>query len=172
MNQQQRDFLVKTIEGKTKAAISALESGLKERPSLSNYLWRSAMNKTLEFNTPDEMAEAFYKKALRTKEGKNWMKEERGGAWITEIGTDGFPIVNFEITNIIKLPKEYFEELQKWNANKEKIEKQVMEMHQQLETLIFRIKLASDKVLQQIINEVDDMGNLSLLDTKIKLLNQ
>jgi hypothetical protein len=40
----------------------------------------------------------------------------------------------------------------------------------QLETLEVRIMVASDKALQKLINEVDDMGDISLIDTRIKLL--
>jgi len=34
-----------------------------------------------------------------------------------------------------------------------------------------RVQLASDKTLQKLINEVDDMGDLSLMDTKLKMLD-
>ena len=41
----------------------------------------------------------------------------------------------------------------------------------QLDTIEVRVQLASDKTLQNLVNEVDDMGSLSLIDTKLKLLS-
>lgn len=51
------------------------------------------------------------------------------------------------------------------------IEQKVNELKIQAESLETRIQLASDKTLQKMINEVDDMGDISLIDTKIKLLS-
>lgn len=36
--------------------------------------------------------------------------------------------------------------------------------------LVTRIQLASDKTLEKMISEVDDMGDVSLMDTKLKSL--
>lgn len=51
-----------------------------------------------------------------------------------------------------------------------KINKQIEELNIQLQTLEVRIMLASDKHLQKLINEVDDMGDIKLIDSKIKLI--
>jgi hypothetical protein len=60
---------------------------------------------------------------------------------------------------------------EEYNSKKDEIEKQINELEKQLEMLEIRINLASDKTLQTMINEIDDMGNISLLDTKIKYLS-
>lgn len=51
------------------------------------------------------------------------------------------------------------------------VDDQIKQLRIQLETLEVRIMVASDKVLQKLINEVDDMGDISLIDTQIKLLD-
>jgi|688.fasta_scaffold1144838_2 hypothetical protein len=52
----------------------------------------------------------------------------------------------------------------------DKVNQEIAALKLQLETLEIRIMIASDKVLQSIVNEVDDMGDIRLIDTKIKLI--
>ncbi len=51
------------------------------------------------------------------------------------------------------------------------IYKQIADMEMQAESLITRITLASDKTLQRMIDEVDDMGDISLMDTTIRQIS-
>lgn len=81
---------------------------------------------------------------------------------------------DFEIQPI----EEFFivpDEYRKWIEERQKIEVEIQNkinaLYLQLETLEIRIMIASDKTLQKLISEVDDMGDISLVDTKIKLLS-
>ena len=51
-----------------------------------------------------------------------------------------------------------------------KIYAEISDLRIQLETMEVRIMLASDKALQNIVNDVDDLGDIRLIDSKIKLI--
>jgi hypothetical protein len=164
MNAVQRKFLIEKIQQKVKDKISELEKTLLEYPSASNYIFKSCLNNELELQSPEIIKEAIKKKALAAKEGSNWLSEDRMG-WNKE------NTIKLLINELIVLPNDYKVELERVMIENRKIKEEIKSLKIQLDTIEVRIQLASDKTLQTLINEVDDMGNLSLIDTKIKLLN-
>lgn len=164
MNTAQRKFLIEKIQSKVKDRIEELRKSLEELPSASNYIFKAVMNDSLELQSPEKIIEAIKKKALNAKEGQNWLSEERMG--INKENTIRLPL-----KSLIVYPKDYYAELERVHLHNESINKQIKELKIQLDTIEVRIQLASDKSLQKLINEVDDMGDISLIDTRIKLLN-
>ena len=65
----------------------------------------------------------------------------------------------------------FWKRFQNARQHNDKIQSEINTLQLQLDAIELRIQLASDKTLQKMINEVDDMGELSLIDTKLKLLN-
>jgi hypothetical protein len=73
---------------------------------------------------------------------------------------------------LIVLPDEFKVELERVKEHNSMIDEQIKNLHAGIDTLELRIQLASDKTLQGIINDVDDMGDLLLIDTKLKLIEK
>lgn len=166
MNQAQRNFLIKKIEDQKKAAVNAYESAMPDAPNLSNFLFNAVMNGTFEIKSNDEIKEMIKQKALKSKKGhSNWMAS--GYAFSSNDNELSFKAYEFFIVpdSYKKLREEYLKE-------KERLNEEIRKITIQSDTLITRIQLASDKTLQTMINEVDDMGNISLMDSKLKLLSQ
>jgi hypothetical protein len=166
MNQSQRKFLIDKLKEKERAKISELERGKIAYPSASNYIFRAVLNGTIEIADKKTILKALTERALKAKEGENWLEPDHR-QWTREKERD----VKLSITDLIKVPKEYADEAKKVEEHNGKINAQIETLKKQVETLIIRIQIASDKTLQKMINEVDDMGDISLIDTKIKLLN-
>lgn len=163
MNQTQRKFLIERITGNVKAKIEALKSNKMGSPSASNYIFRAIMNNDMRLQDGDVIISAIKEKALKAKEGSNWLTGNNN--WY---GKEQHVVL--EIEKIIVLPDDYKIELDRVNEHNKQIDEKIRELQIQLETIEVRIQLASDKTLQKLINEVDDMGDISLIDTKIKLI--
>lgn len=163
MNAQQRKYLIERITEKTRAKIKILEEGKEKYPSAPNYLFKAILNGTLELQPPEVILEALKQRALNSKEGYNWLSDQSHG-WERE------SVVKLKIKDIIITPEDYTKELERVREHNEKIHNDIVQLQQQLDTIEMRVQLASDKTLQRLINEVDDMGELSLIDTKIKSL--
>lgn len=164
MNTAQRKFLIERIQKKVKERIEELKGTLMQYPSASNFIFKAIMNDTLKLQPGEVTLNALKKKALNAKEGENWLSEKRMG-WENERQ------VQLWLEELLVLPDDYREEMIRVKSHNESIQKEISSLKVQLETIEMRIQLASDKTLQKLINEVDDMGSLSLIDTKLKLLS-
>jgi len=169
MNQVQRKFLIDKVKEKGDEKIRELEKEKTGYPSASNYIFRAVLNGTIEIADKKTIIKALTERALKAKEGENWM--EPGKSHLRDWSEEKERDIKLSIRDLIKVPKEYDEEAKRVEKHNGAINEKIAIIKQQVDTLILRIQIASDKHMEKIINEVDDMGDLSLLDSKIKLLN-
>ncbi len=162
MNNTQRQFLIKKIQDVASNRIKAIENCKPEAPSLSNYILHAVMSDNFEILNTVEIKELIKQKALKAKERDDWM----GNSW----GSASKDKIFFDAKTFFKLPAEYKILYDDYVQKTREANEEVHNIKIQLDTLITRIQLASDKTLQTMINEVDDMGNISLMDTKLKFL--
>ncbi len=78
--------------------------------------------------------------------------------------------VKIPIRDLFVIPKEYDELWTDYRKNDEERKQRIRQIQIECDTLVTRIQLASDKTLEKMISEVDDMGDVSLMDTKLKSL--
>lgn len=163
MNTAQRKFLIERIQKKATDKISSLRDSKLKYPSASNFIFKAILNGELELQPKEVTLEALKQKALNAKEGCNWLSEDT-------MGFEKETTIKIGIKNLVVLPNDYYNESKRVSDFNKKIDAEIAELIIQKETIEVRIQLASDKTLQNLINEVDDMGNISLVDTKLKLL--
>jgi len=132
-------------------------------PSIDNYMFKAALTDSLELQPSEVILSALKAKAIRAKAGSNWLSDDRLGVYKSTT-------IRIDIEELLKTPKDYNEELIKIKEHNRKINEEIELLKIQLDTIEMRVQLASDKTLQKLINEVDDMGSLSLIDTKLKLI--
>lgn len=167
MNNQQRKYLVDKITERTKAKIKLLESTIPEAVSLNVHMLHKVMSNDFEIKPIEELKEMVLQKALKISQNKTYREDWLGNAW----GSANKNNIAFTLDEFFVIPQEYIKLRQDREDARKKVQEEIASLHLQLETLEIRIMLASDKILQSIINEVDDMGDIQLIDTKIKLLN-
>lgn len=163
MNTSQRKFLIERIQQKAKEKIETLKNSKIALPSIDNYMFKAILTDTLELQPSEVILSALKAKATRAKAGENWLSEDRMGVYKSTT-------IRIDIEELLKLPKDYKEELVRVKEHNINISKEIELLKIQLDTIEMRVQLASDKTLQKLINEVDDMGSLSLIDTKLKLI--
>lgn len=163
MNQQQRKYLLDKIKKTYEDKVRSLKKQEEEYPSLSNYLFSAVMQDTLKLKSSKDILGAIKEMALNAKEGQSWLNGER-------MGFDKYTRIKLNIEDLFVIPKEYTDACEKYEKANQRVKEELQMMKSQYEMLELRINLSSDNVLQSMINEVDDMGNLSLIDTKIKAL--
>jgi len=164
MNQAQRNFLIKKIEESAKVRTEALRSSIPNAPSLNNYLLHAVMSNNFEIKTTEQLKEMVRQMALKAKDRDDWM----GNSW----GSANKSAIHFDAKDFFNVPEEYQKLYNAYKEKRKNAEDEMYSIQVQADTLITRIQLASDKILQTMINEVDDMGNISLMDAKLKLLTK
>lgn len=167
MNASQRKFLIDKIAERTKQRIGELRESIPEQMSLNVYMLHRVMSNDFQIRSMEELREVVLKKALEAGNKKQFREDWLGNAW----GTANHKNVAFTLDEFFVIPEEYLEIRRKNNEERLRIEMQIKDLQLQLESLEVRIMLASDARLQKIINEVDDMGDIALIDSKIKLLS-
>lgn len=163
MNQTQRKFLIDKIGEKTNERIKALYESKQQYPSASNYLFKAILSGTLELQPDAVTLKALEDKARKAKEGYNWLSEDH-------MGWDKETTVKIKLEHLFVLPEDFYNEQERVREHNEGITKQIAELRIALDTLEVRIQLASDKTLAGMVSEVDDMGDIKLIDSSLKLL--
>ncbi len=163
MNQAQRNFLVDQIENKAKIKRDSFKLSDEEQPpSLSMFIFHKVMSGDFEIKSNKEIKELVLQKALKGTDRDDWL----GNSW----GSGSKDKVFFKLVDFFEIPEDYKNLLKEYRAKKEMLDAEKAKFEIEIETLITRIKLASNSTLEKMIKEVDDMGDLSLMNSKIKLL--
>ena len=164
MNQAQRTFLITKIRENVQVKINEIKKEKISPPNLSNYLFHAVMSDKLVLKTNQQILEVVKQKALKAKGGEHWMTNKS-----SFYGNDETAI-EFMASEIFEIPPEFKVLWEEYREKCREVDDKVKTLEAETDTLITRIQLASDKVLEQLIKEVDDMGNITLMNTNIKLL--
>lgn len=166
MNTTQRKFLIEKIQEETKKRIEMLKKQKLDHPSASNYVFKAILDGTLELQSSEHILGVLKERALKSKEGENWLSSERHG-W------DSVSSIKFKkYSDILVMPDNFTQELSRVTEFNRDLEEQINVLQLSLNGIEMRIQLASDSTLKKLINEVDDMGDITLIDTTVKLLNK
>lgn len=164
MNQQQRKFLIDKITTSIKVTAEALSDRNLKPPSLSNYLLHAVMSGSFEIKSNEEIKEMIVALARNSVAGDSWM-EGKSSSWGNEEGK-----IIFDPSKFFILPPEYVKLRTEYETDKTRLAKELAEYKLRAEALIVRLNLASDKTLEKMISEVDNMGDIKIIDTKLKAL--
>lgn len=166
MNTSQRKFLIEKIQSETKKKIEVLNKEKLEFPSASNFVFKAILDGTLKLQPHEHILEVLKSRALNSKEGENWLSKQ-SMSW----GKNSH--INFEnYSDLLIMPENYQIELDRVRAFNKNISEQIDSLQMSLNGIEMRIQLASDTTLKKLINEVDDMGDITLIDTTVKMLNK
>jgi hypothetical protein len=167
MNQAQRKFLIDRIEANVKAQIDALNhSDTEQPPSLENYFYGLALSGKLEIQPQEHIKKVMSDRAMKhtaQRYSETWLGTSQGDL-INKAS------VKIQIRDLFVVPKEYDDLWNEYRKNDEEKKQRIRQIRIECDTLVTRIQLASDKTLEKMISEVDDMGDVSLMDTKLKSL--
>lgn len=165
MNAQQRKFLIEKINKETKQKIEELKSKKISYPNANNYLFKSILSDTLKLKSEEHILSVLKARAMDSKDGKDWLTNDNSG-WGSRVD-----VVKIGIVDLIELPEDFRNKIEEVRLHNDEIQKEIDLLQVQLNSIEMRVQLASDKVLQKLINEVDDMGQLSLVNTTLKSLD-
>jgi len=168
MNQAQRKFLIDRIEANVKKQIEAIkQSDLEQPPSLENYLYGLALTGKLEIMEQEHIKKVLCERAMKHTARNGYSS----GSWL---GRDTHASLSrnaeIKVSDLIVIPDDYTKQWDEYRQSENARQEKIRQIQIECDTLVTRIQLASDKTLEKMISEVDDMGDVSLMDTKLKSL--
>jgi hypothetical protein len=166
MNSTQRKFLVDKMTEVAKGKITALRNSKPDRANINVFMLHKVLSNDFDIKSKEELKKIILDKALKAGTNKNTREDWLGNSWNVANRTG----VHFTFSEFFIVPEEYKQMIADSEKEISRIEKEIFDLQTVVDTLEVRIMVASDSKLDKLINDIDDMGDISLIDTKIKLL--
>lgn len=165
MNQKQRDYLLATIENQFKDERRKLSEAEPKEPSLNNYLTAAILDGSFVMRSPESVRATIHARVRDL--GKSEALLSSG----SRFGSD-------DVDNAITLPAlALFEEPPGYKVAREKYEAELAEWQLKLDQLDasmramrLKLQLGSDKALESLIAQADQLCSLSLTQSSKLLL--
>lgn len=163
MNQAQRKFLIDKIEKRFDLEIKLIKDSIPDRPNLESHITHEIMSGRVDIVDNDTIKKLLIEKVLSFKGSDRLFGSSR--SW------DFKNTIEFKADDFFITPDSYNQKLKNWKVETSEANQKLSQLEGQKEMLVLRIQIASPKKLEKLISEVDDFGDLSLFDTKLKMLN-
>jgi len=164
MNDGQRKWLIDHIESTSKKEINDLELRKPKPPSINNYLMKDIMNGTFEFCSKEVMIKWVSDTILGLGDEESFISTGRFG----DRRAPGHVSIPAKV--LFKMPVDYEEAYSNYLKEKEAYDAEEEAIRQRTKTLIIKIRLGSNAVLDKLISQADNLADISLIDTNLKLL--
>lgn len=166
MNQKQREFLIAEVEKIYRREKEEHYKLRPTRPSLNNHLVAAVLSGSARLKSNAEIAEKIKDKALKLGHDKAFLNSEnRYGSSETEKDEK----ISLRALDIFEVPESYQKELNEYisqfDAWKEKNDA-IENLHSSLR---IKIQIGSDKVLDELILQADNLGGLKIISSRLTL---
>lgn len=180
MNAGQREFLVQKLRERTAAEISELKKALPKFPDPTLDFKKAALTGGLKLKPEAEIVQTMRDFALGSGVEKGYGSEEpdirisydmptRYSSYAEEHSLRRFTIKT-PVYSFFELPLEAKKKIEDWMKLEKEMLEQIKRKEELLSGLETRVRLASAKVLQGLIDDVDSLGALSLFDVHTNLI--
>jgi hypothetical protein len=167
MNQKQREYVISKVKGLVDDKIDKLRKSRKERPSLNNYIVAGVLDGTIKMKNQEQIREHIRDLVLKLGAGENFVDSQY--SYRSKRADSG---IKLSVRNVFELPESYLErekEVDDWNAE---IDQQIETLKAEYATVEMKLNLGSDKQFSYLLDEVDNMGDLQLINNAFRLDNK
>lgn len=171
MNQKQREFLIGEINRTYKRQLDELKAQRGTAPSLNNYIISAIMTGTIKFQ-PLAMMQAEIKARVLKMGNADILVKEENSRWRYDNNQDSLETnhyLNINAKYIFVLPPEYVEARKEYEEKEMTINNQIKMLGEYKDTLILKIQIGSDKVLDKLIEQADNLADLNLMNSRLAL---
>jgi hypothetical protein len=166
MNQDQRKFLIERVNKTFQTQKSKLEANKIERPSLNNYLVAAFLDNSIQFNDIEKLKIKMRKEVLKFGASERLVTESRdkwGGAKKDKNTCEVIA------EDLFIIPESYKIALAEYEAHEKDIEDKVDQLEAQKDTILLKIQIGSNQVLDKLITQVDNLADLNIMNSQFLL---
>jgi hypothetical protein len=171
MNQDQRKFLITEVENTCREQVDKLKDQIPVEPSLNNYLIASFLDNTIEFANLDLLKKQIREEVLKMGAGDVLIKK-RDSYRFRNRSDDEDDIVEVKAENLFVIPQAYKDALAIYEAKKAEVENKIKDIENASKTIIIKIQIGSSAVLDRLIAQADNMGDLNLVNAQLAITDQ
>lgn len=167
MNDKQREYLIKNVRETFEVERKLIEAKRVKKPSLNNYLIAAFLDNSIEFADIEKLKAKMREDVIKMPSDAKLIEVKSKNGWSNdEVEGDQ---VKIRVDLIFKIPEAYKKEYDLWEKSNSKIDKDLRDLAAQLKTIEIKINLGSSKQLDSLIDEADNLGQLSLIKSKLML---
>lgn len=168
MNQNQREYLIKEVESTCAREVEKLQGQIPERPSLNNYLVAAFLDGSAKFADIDALREKIRNQVLRFGQNDRLVEEDDDGYRYRRRGTSEHKrTVTVEAESLFVIPQAYLDAEAEYLAKRKKIESEIEKLEATKKTIVLKLQVGSNAVLDKIVMQVDNMASLELMNTQL-----
>lgn len=168
MNKDQRKFLISWVE----KTFNAQKEGLKEPvpPSINNYIVAAILDNSIEYVDIKTLRQAIKKMVLQLGSGDVLVKEDRyyRGRSRVRLEEDS-KTISIDAENIFILPKGYVEARKEYERKREEYDRAILQLEQFRDTIIMKVQIGSDQVLDKLIGQADNLADLNIINNQLMI---
>lgn len=166
MNQNQREFLIKHVEKTYRNQKDAMDESKPKEPSLNNYLIAAVLDGSFQLQEPETIRKAIKELVLNLgPEGS--LIGGRGRNRYSDYDVEHQ--VKIQAESLFVLPGNYLAALAEYEQKRSDWDAQQKQLEDYKETIILKIQIGSAQVLSKLIEQVDNLADLSIVNTSLLL---
>ena len=170
MNQDQRKFLIAQVEKTCEKQSRGLD--YPKEPSLNNYLVAAFLDNTIQINDLELLKSKIRDRVLRLGSEEVLVKEERGYRRGTGTERVEKKYITVDPEDIFVVPAAYLEAMEAYRKEWEDVDQKKKGLESAKDTIIMKIQIGSNQVLDRLIEQVDNMCDLNIMNTQLLLENK
>lgn len=164
MNQDQRKFLIERVNKTFNVQQASIKKELI-RPSINNYLVAAFLDGSIKFNDIEKLKVKMRETVLKygssdklVNEKQDW-RNERKHSNTCEIITEDLFII----------PESYKMALAEYTDALAKQTEQITQLEAQRDTILLKIQIGSNAILDKLITQVDNLADLNIMNSQFLL---
>jgi len=170
MNTDQRKYLIGEVEKNSRTQIELLQKAMPDKPSLNNYLIASFLDNSIQFASIEVLKDKMRKSVLKLGSGSNLVHGEKRDRFSRyNDNDDETEVVHIKADELFVIPKNYLDALKEYEEKKKLIDEEVEKLRATTQTIIMKIQLGSSATMDKLIMQIDNMGDLNLVNTQLML---
>jgi len=166
MNQKQRDFLIDQVRKNHRKEEETLNKQRPEEPSLNNYITAAILDGTFKLRPTETIRKTIKERVLKLGKKGSLLGSGRS-SWKDDDEDDD--VIELKAKDFFELPPGYTEAYDEYTRRRAEFDKKADDLDAMRDTLTLKIQIGSDKVLDQLIEQADNLADLSLMQTSLIL---
>lgn len=169
MNQDQRKFLISQVESECKRQIEQLENSIPQKPSLNNYLIASFLDNTIQFADIDILKRNLRESVLNYGTADKLIHEEEDRYGYGRSKVEHSDEVRLDAKLLFVIPQAYQDAFEKYKKEKSDIQDKINQLCATQKTIVMKIQIGSSSTMDKLVMQIDNMGDLNLVNTQLML---
>jgi len=171
MNKDQRNFLITKISETCNKQIKVLEDEREDKPNLNNWLVAGFLDGTIQFTDIKILAEKMKQRVLKMDRNDVLLKEESDSFYNRKRKEEENLYVHLRADELFVIPQGYLDELKIYEENEKAIDEKIKILEAQKDTIVMKLQIGSNEQLKKLIDEADNLVDLSLVNSQLLLKN-